>query len=99
MESNKEKRREAAALKYTPENNSAPVIVALGKGETADKIIETAKEHDVPLHKDPKLANTLNKMKTGDVIPPDLYEVVAEIFAFVYKMDKSYGEKNETFNK
>jgi len=38
-------------------------------------------------------------MKTGDVIPPDLYEVVAEIFAFVYKMDKSYGEKNGTFKK
>ena len=66
----------------------APKILASGKGAVADKIIEKAKENDVPFYKDNKLADTLSKLDIGDAIPPELYEVVAEILLFVDGMDK-----------
>ena len=50
--------------------------------------IEKAKEEDVPFYKDSKLAATLSKLEIGDMIPPELYEVVAEILVFVDKMDR-----------
>lgn len=77
----------AVAIAYEP-GEAAPKILATGKGAVADKIIETAKENDVPLYKDNKLADTLSKLKIGDMIPPELYEVVAEILVFVDDMDK-----------
>lgn len=79
--------RTAVAISYDI-NDSAPKILATGKGAVADKIIEKAKEADVPLYKDNKLANTLSKLQIGDMIPPELYEVVAEILVFVDDMDK-----------
>ena len=53
-----------------------------------DKIIEKAQEAGVPLHRDDKLADTLSRLDIGDMIPPELYEVVAEILVFVDAMDK-----------
>ncbi len=81
------KPRTAIALSYEP-NEDAPKVIASGKGYLADKIIEKAKENDIPLHKDEKLANTLVRLEIGDIIPPELYEVVAEILVFVDKMDR-----------
>nr|WP_330374362.1 EscU/YscU/HrcU family type III secretion system export apparatus switch protein [Lachnobacterium bovis] len=52
------------------------------------KLLKQQKKNDVPLYKDNKLANTLSKLEIGDVIPPELYEVVAEILVFVDDMDK-----------
>jgi len=89
----KETPKEVVALQYDPEKNIAPKIVAAGRGEIADKILEKAKEHDVPVYKDEKLANTLSKLSIGEEIPPELYEVVAEILVFVSSLDKSFGEK------
>ena len=60
----------------------------MGRGALAEKIIEQAKQANVPVHKDDKLANTLSKLQIGDMIPPELYEVVAEILMFVDSMDK-----------
>lgn len=77
----------AVAIAYEP-GESAPKILATGKGEVAERIIEKAKENDVPLYKDNKLADTLSKLKIGDAIPPELYEVVAEILVFVDDMDR-----------
>lgn len=77
----------AVAVAYEP-GDRAPKILATGKGEVAEKIIEKAKENDVPLYKDNKLADTLSKLKIGDAIPPELYEVVAEILVFVDDMDR-----------
>lgn len=77
----------AVALAYNP-GDVAPTILATGKGELAEKIIDKAKESDVPLYKDNKLANTLSKLEIGDAIPPELYEVVAEILVFVDDMDR-----------
>ena len=63
-------------------------ILATGKGQVAEKIIEKAKESNVPLYKDNKLADTLSRLQIGDMIPPELYEVVAEILVFVDDMDR-----------
>ena len=81
------KDKQAVALEYNPED-SAPKVIAIGKGALAEKIIEQAKSSNVPVHRDDKLAGTLSKLQIGDMIPPELYEVVAEILVFVDGMDK-----------
>ena len=87
MAEKKEKKLTAVALEYDP-NDQAPKVVASGKGKIAEQIIEKAKESKVPVHKDDKLASTLSKLEIGMMIPPELYEVVAEILVFVDAMDK-----------
>ena len=79
--------KQAIALEYDP-SEEAPKVIASGKGILAERIIERAKEHDVPIHRDDKLADTLSRLQIGDMIPPELYEVVAEILVFVDSMDK-----------
>lgn len=95
-----EKSKTAVALGYDPED-TAPKIIASGRGVLADKIIETAKENQVPVHKDERLANTLSKLEVGDFIPPELYEVVAEVLMFVDRLDrikeKVMKDKDTTF--
>ena len=83
----KKKVKTAVAVAYEP-GDKAPKILASGKGEIAEKIIEKAKETDIPFYKDNKRAETLSKLEIGDTIPPELYEVVAEILVFVDAMDK-----------
>ena len=89
MDGNKkeEKLKQAIALEYDP-SDEAPRVIASGRGILAEKIIEKAKENDVPVHQDDKLADTLSRLDIGDMIPPELYEVVAEILVFVDSMDK-----------
>lgn len=86
-----EKGKIAVALEYNP-SEPAPKIVASGRGYVAEKIIERAEEENIPLHKDDKLAGTLSKLEIGDAIPPELYEVVAEVLLFVDKADKIKGK-------
>ena len=78
----RQKQLQAVAIKYDP-GEIAPKIIATGKGKVAEKIIETAKEADVAVHQDSKLADTLSRLDIGEFIPPELYEVVAEILVFV----------------
>ncbi len=84
---NKQKLQQAIALEYDPENE-APTVIASGKGQLATRIIEAAKGYRIPIHKDDSLAETLSRLDIGDSIPPELYEVVAEILVFVDTMDK-----------
>ena len=78
----------AVALGYDPNEDGAPVVIASGKGALAEKIIDQAHENKIPVHEDSKLADTLSKLEIGEMIPPELYEVVAEILVFVDAMDK-----------
>lgn len=84
----KKKKLQAIALEYNPQDDDAPKVVASGTGKLAEKILEKAKEAAVPVHKDSKLADTLSRLEVGEAIPPELYEVVAEILVFVDAMDK-----------
>ena len=85
---NNDKVKTAVALAYDPNEDGAPKVIASGKGALAEKIIEQAKENKIPVHEDDKLAETLSRLEIGEMIPPELYEVVAEILVFVDAMDK-----------
>lgn len=89
MADNKENKKvqQAIALEYNPAED-APRVIASGHGVLAEKIIQKAKESDVPIHRDDKLADTLSRLEIGEMIPPELYEVVAEVLIFVDAMDK-----------
>ena len=87
MGQEKSRVKQAIALEYNPDEE-APKVIASGRGVLAEKIIEKAKESDVPIHRDDKLADTLSRLEIGDMIPPELYEVVAEILIFVDSMDR-----------
>lgn len=89
-----EKPKQAIALSYDP-SEAAPIVIASGKGALAEKIIERAKEADIPVHRDDKLADTLSRLEIGDMIPPELYEVVAEILVFVDGMEKIRAKLNK----
>lgn len=82
----------AAALSYDPEEHGAPVLTAFGEGYVAEKIISTAKEAGVPVLPDPSLSSMLSKISIGDEIPPEMYEAVAKVLAFVSEIDRSYGK-------
>ncbi len=82
-----DKNKTAVALSYEA-GDAAPKILASGKGYVAQQIIEEAKKADVPFYQDNELAETLSKLNIGDAIPPELYEVVAEILVFVNDMEK-----------
>lgn len=87
------KSKTAVALSYELED-TAPKVIASGKGYLAEKIIHKAKENDVPLHKDSKLAGTLSKLEIGECIPPQLYDVVAEVLVFVDRIDQVREKMN-----
>ncbi len=82
-----EKRKKAVALQYDPDD-TAPKVIASGRGAIAERILDKAKENDVPTYVDQSLADTLIKLDIGDYIPPELYGVVAEILVYVDHMDK-----------
>ncbi|MCH5265662.1 MAG: EscU/YscU/HrcU family type III secretion system export apparatus switch protein [Lachnospiraceae bacterium] len=83
----REEKKTAVALEYTP-GEQAPKVIATGQGYLAEKIVEVAKEADVPIHKDEKLARSLSVLDIGEYIPPELYSIVAEVLVFVDSMDR-----------
>ena len=88
MDEGENKQRKAMALRYDPEVHEAPIVTAKGKGFIAEKIIELARESGIPIREDPQLVDYLGMLDIGREIPPELYQVVAEILAFVYRLDR-----------
>jgi flagellar biosynthesis protein len=78
----------AAALKYDPAGSEPPEILATGRGLVAEQILAIAKEHDVPLHQDAGLVEALARLDCTDVLPRELYAVVAEVLAYVFRLDE-----------
>ncbi|OKL37154.1 EscU/YscU/HrcU family type III secretion system export apparatus switch protein [Domibacillus mangrovi] len=85
-------RKQAAALSYNPDTVKAPTVKAKGKGLIAEKIIETAKENNIPVQEDPGLIELLGQLEINEAIPEDLYQAVAEVFAFIYQLDRRFDE-------
>jgi flagellar biosynthesis protein len=85
-----EKNKKAIALQYDKKLGSAPKVVAKGKGLVAEKIIETAESHEVPVFVDEKLSNQLMQLQIGQEIPESLYAVVAEVLVFISRIDEAY---------
>ena len=83
----------AVALRYRPPEDTAPRVVASGYGEIAKRILELAKQHDIPIYEEPAVVEALARLEVGTEIPPEFYQVVAEILAFVYSMDQKWASR------
>ncbi len=93
--SNNKSMKKAVALRYSPEQ-IAPVLVAKGKGHVAQTILDKAREHGIPIQEDASLVEVLSGLDLDQAIPPELYQLVAEILSFVYRSEqraKQLGEK------
>lgn len=85
---------QAVSLRYDREVSSAPKVTASGRGEIAQKIIEAAKEAGVDIVQDPDLIEVLGRVPIGEEIPPELFQAVAEILAFIYRINGRYAATN-----
>ena len=83
----------AIAIVYNENESAAPKVVASGKGAIAEKIIATAKEAGIHIQEDANLVELLSKIPIGDEIPTELYQTVAEVLAFVYRINEKFKDK------
>lgn len=86
-------RRRAVALRYDPTVATAPKVVASGSGLVAERILELARQYKVPVKDDPHLVQALMKLDVGEMIPPQLYLVIAEVFAWLYRLDRDAAKR------
>jgi flagellar biosynthesis protein len=77
----------AVALRYEPGKEQAPQVVASGHGRFAERMVERATESHVPVHKDDHLANLLSKLPVPSSIPEELFEAVARVLAFIFRVN------------
>lgn len=82
-----DKSPKAVALKYNSKKDAAPRVIAKGRGNMAEKIIEVANAHNVPLYEDKNLVQILEALDLETEIPPELYRAVAEVLAFIYRLN------------
>ncbi|MCF7936153.1 MAG: EscU/YscU/HrcU family type III secretion system export apparatus switch protein [Synergistales bacterium] len=80
----------AAALGYNQREDEAPRVLASGKGRVAERIVEIARDAEVPIVEDAALVSALLVLELGEEIPEELYETVARILAFIYNVDREY---------
>ncbi|MDQ1256529.1 MAG: flagellar biosynthesis protein, partial [Candidatus Hydrogenedentes bacterium] len=84
----KEKRQRVVALHYDVQQDQAPRVVAKGAGYVAERILEIAREHSIHVHEDPDMVAVLSKLDIDAPIPENLYRAVAEVLAFVYRINQ-----------
>ncbi|QID33373.1 EscU/YscU/HrcU family type III secretion system export apparatus switch protein [Pampinifervens florentissimum] len=82
-------RKKAIAIRYDQGKDKAPMVVAKGVGELAEKIIETARKHGVPVLEDKALISALMKVEIYEEIPPELYRAVAKVLVFIKAVKSS----------
>ena len=83
-----QKPKSAVALKYDPDQDRAPRLVAKGRGTVAEKLLEVAARHNVPVCQDRELTQLLEALDLDREIPGELYRAVAEVMVFVYRLNK-----------
>jgi flagellar biosynthesis protein len=81
-------REKAVAIQYDHEKNDAPVVTAKGEGLIARRIVEVARAADVPIVEDAALVSALLSLELGQEIPVELYEAVARILSWIYRLEK-----------
>lgn len=85
--------RKAVALRYDAQEDNAPRLVAKGNRLLAERIIEIARENRIPIHEDPDLVAVLSKLDVEHEIPEALYRAVAEVLAYVYRLNQSFARE------
>lgn len=85
----RDRSKRAVALRYAPEQDDAPVLVAKGKGLIAANIMEKAKEYGIPIQEDESLVEVLSQLDLNQKIPAELYQLVAEVLSFVYRSEET----------
>ena len=86
-------RRKSIAIRYDAKSDEAPRLVAKGEGLVAEKIIEIAAANDVHIHQDPAMVAILAKLNVNTFVPEELYQAVAEILAFIYRLDQKLSNQ------
>ncbi|WP_047984896.1 EscU/YscU/HrcU family type III secretion system export apparatus switch protein [Ornithinibacillus californiensis] len=85
-------RKKAIALSYDQEKADAPKVSATGKGLIAENIIKKAKENHIPIMEDRNMVELLSKLDINEKVPEELYQAVAEVFAFIYRTDQKMDQ-------
>ncbi|MCR8642209.1 EscU/YscU/HrcU family type III secretion system export apparatus switch protein [Paenibacillus sp. N1-5-1-14] len=86
--------KKAVALRYNPgTGQSAPTVVAKGKGHLAEVILQKARENGIPVQEDKSLVEVLSKLDLDQEIPTELYQLVAEVLSFIYRSDSRLSER------
>ncbi|MEG0777462.1 MAG: EscU/YscU/HrcU family type III secretion system export apparatus switch protein [Oscillospiraceae bacterium] len=75
--------KKAAALRYDPGNDMAPVVIASGYGTVAENIINIAEQEGIPVYRDDSISSMLCMLDVGKNIPPDLYEIIAKVYCSI----------------
>jgi flagellar biosynthesis protein len=86
MDSTANKQKQAVALRYEPKKDRAPKIAAKGRGHVAEKILELARQHHIPIREDRNLLQILSRLDLHQEVPTEVYKAVAEILAFIYRL-------------
>jgi flagellar biosynthesis protein len=90
------RRKTASALRYDPDHDRAPVLIASGAGAVAEHILRLAEENGIPIYDDPALSEALATVNLNDEIPPEMYLVVAEVLAYIYRVSARRSESGRS---
>ena len=91
MADEKEVQKQAVALRYDADGDSAPKVVAKGRGQIAENILHAAQNNNVPVYQNKGLTQMLMALELDSEIPPELYQAVAEVLSYIYRTDKMLG--------
>ncbi len=87
------KKNYAVALRYDPDEHQSPEVIAKGEGWIGERILKLAEEHQIPHYVDAELVQNLMQLDLASQVPPELYEAVASVLAFVYQLDQKTMDK------
>lgn len=88
--------QEAVAIRYDREKEDAPRVIAKGKGVVAEQLMAIARRHAVPVYQNQTVTQLLMAVELDREIPPELYQAVANVLAYIYRLDGRVGEKTRT---
>lgn len=88
------RKNKAVALKYNADTDKAPVIIASGSGDVANRIIDIAEQNGIPVYRDDSAASLMCMLEVGNSIPPELYEVIAAIYCQLLKTSEDLKKGN-----
>ena len=93
-ENEPDKQKQAIALNYDTEHAGAPKVVAKGKGFIAEQILALAKKNSIPIYQNKAVSSMLMAVEIDREIPPELYQAVAEVLAYIYRVDQSMAKRH-----